>query len=236
MPISDLQLLEIEVEALWTHDRDGRIRHVNEPGGELGPRFFFGRTAEGNLWRMRYDLFPDTIQKLEALAAEEPVHSDFRAAPRNLAAMLAVLREDQEIPSVYFGPTYRFPDELPRAGDTTTIMQPNLHVLSGMGPDWDDVAAHFEARQPIVAVLEEGFAVSVCFSSRLTDRAAEAGVETLEAFRGRGYGGRVVAQWARAVRASTRIPFYSTSWDNTASQGLARSLGLIQYGSELSLL
>ncbi len=60
-------------------------------------------------------------------------------------------------------------------------------------------------------------------------------METLEEFRGRGYAAAVVAAWARAVRASGRIPFYSTSWDNIASQAVARSLGLIQYGSELSL-
>ncbi len=235
MSITDLQLLEIDVEALFTHDPDGRIRQVNEPGGGPAPRFFFARTAGGNLWRVRYDLFPDTIRKLEALAAEEPVHSDFRAEPHNIEAIMAVLREDQEIESVFFGPNYRFPDELPTPTNTTTLTRSNLHVLSGMGPDWDDLAPHFEARQPIVVVLEQGVAVSVCFSSRLTDRAAEAGVETLEEFRGRGYAAAVVAAWARAVRASGRIPFYSTSWDNIASQAVARSLGLIQYGSELSL-
>ena len=44
----------------------------------------------------------------------------------------------------------------------------------------------------------------------------------------------VVAAWAAAVRASGRLPLYSTSWDNVASQGVARKLGLVLYGADLS--
>ena len=74
-----------------------------------------------------------------------------------------------------------------------------------------------------------------CYSARLTGRAAEAGVETLETHRGRGYAPAVVAAWAHAVRETGRIPFYSTSWDNLASQAVARKLGLVQYATDLSI-
>jgi hypothetical protein len=37
------------------------------------------------------------------------------------------------------------------------------------------------------------------------------------------------------VRELGRMPLYSTSWDNTASRALARSLGLVQYGATLQL-
>ena len=75
-------------------------------------------------------------------------------------------------------------------------------------------------------------------TARLTDRAAEAGVETLEPYRGHGYAAVVAAGcagWAHAIRATGRIPLYSTSWDNLASQGVARRLRLVQYGTDLSL-
>ena len=39
-----------------------------------------------------------------------------------------------------------------------------------------------------------------------------------------------------AVRAEHLLPLYSTSWDNLASQGLARSLGFALYGEDLSVL
>jgi predicted GNAT family acetyltransferase len=58
---------------------------------------------------------------------------------------------------------------------------------------------------------------------------------TLEEFRGRGYAPAVVAAWAHAVREAGRIPLYSTTWDNLASRAVARKLGLIVYGSNLSL-
>ena len=45
----------------------------------------------------------------------------------------------------------------------------------------------------------------------------------------------VVAAWAHAIRAEGRTPLYSTSWDNAASQGVARKLGLVIYGTDFSL-
>ena len=73
MSMSDLQLLQIQVEALFTHDARGRIRDVNEPGGARAPRFFFGRSREGNIWRCRDDLVDVTGRTLDELASEEPV-------------------------------------------------------------------------------------------------------------------------------------------------------------------
>jgi predicted GNAT family acetyltransferase len=68
---------------------------------------------------------------------------------------------------------------------------------------------------------------------RRTRAAHDAGVETAAAFRGRGYARLVVAAWARAVRDLDCVPFYSTSWQNDASRGVARALGLVLFGSDL---
>ena len=243
MRISDLHLLEIQADALFTHDSRGRIGYVNEPDGDRAPRFFFGRTKEGNLWRFRDDLTDDTVRQLDRLAADEPVDDDLRAEPRNLGAFLEVLRADRADPSTYAGPAFRFPDELPplpASANVTRLTRENSHVLQGLGWDLDastleNSAQEFEARGPFMVVIVDGAAVSACFCARLTTRAAEAGVETAEASRGRGYAPAVVAAWAHAVRAMGRIPLYSTSWDNLASQTVARKLGLVQYGTDLSL-
>ena len=52
-----------------------------------------------------------------------------------------------------------------------------------------------------------------------------AGVETHLDFRRRGHAADAVAGWAFAVRALGAAPFYSTSWDNLASQAVAARLG-----------
>jgi predicted GNAT family acetyltransferase len=87
-----------------------------------------------------------------------------------------------------------------------------------------------------MAIVEHGYPVSVCFSARRSRVAAEAGVETAAGFRGRGFGSRVTAAWALVVRASGRIPLYSTDWSNEPSLALARELGLVAYAADWSVV
>ena len=92
------------------------------------------------------------------------------------------------------------------------------------------MASELNSSHPYLAIIADSQMVSICQSVRLSSRAHEAGVDTLVGYRRRGYATSVVAAWALAVRASNRIPLYSTSWDNMASQGVAQRLGLVQYG------
>ena len=77
--------------------------------------------------------------------------------------------------------------------------------------------------------------MSIAVSARWGDHAAEAGVETAEAYPGQKLAPRVVAAWARAVADRGCIPLYSTSWDNEISRAVARKLGLTLCAVEWAL-
>src|SRR5262249_32209759 len=143
-----------------------------------------------------------------------------------------LLQAHGEIRAIYRGPAYVFPEKLVWPDNVVAISQANAHLLPA---DYADVSGAIEKYSPCVAIVEDGKAVSISHSSRLTRRVAEAGLETLAPYRGRGYAIQVTTAWAIAVRESGRLPLYSTQWENTASQGVARRLGLRLYAEDLHI-
>ena len=233
---SDWDLMQIQVSALYRHDDRQRLLAVNEPGDPRPddpppPRLFLGRTWEGHLWRFRHDLPESSIVELDAVLRTEPVATDLSQLPRCLPALQATLARDSPLAGMWSGPAWRFPDEIPASE----------HIVINVTPENEDLVRpvllddDLPWRLPCLALVVDGRLASLCFSSRNTPIAAEAGVDTLEEFRGRGYAQAVVAAWARAVRAEGRIPLYSTSWDNLASRSVARKLGLVLYGADFSI-
>jgi hypothetical protein len=233
--LTDLELLDIQIDNLFTHDAAGRIVAINEPDGDPAPRFFFGRTGEGNTWRIRHDVPESIAWRLEEAAASEPVPDDFRKSPVNLDPILEALRLDREPAIGHHGPAFRFPGEIPVLDGASRITRTSVPLLGRMVRDLKQLERDFAQVEPWTAVVVDGFAVATCFSSMRSDRAAEARVDTLNEYRGRGYAPAVVAAWARAVRDSGRIPCYGTTWDNIASQAVARKLGLIMYAEGLGI-
>jgi hypothetical protein len=235
MTISNFDLLQLQAETLFTHSPAGRIIENNRPMGGPAARLFLGRTREGNLWRIRDDVPEDVAQRLEELAAAEPVRDDLEAPPVHLDAMLEALQGDPAPEVMDTGPAYRFPGEVAEPTGIIRITRANLDLLRPMVPDWDDLERDFERGEPSLAIVVDGAAVSTSFTSFQSARAMEVGVSTREEWRGRGYAPALVAAWARAVRESGRIPLYSTDWDNLASRAVARKLHMVMYGSDLSI-
>lgn len=223
--------LDLHVRALFVHDDRGRIVTRNALDGGPAPRFFLGRTPDGNRWRVRDDVPDDLAAGLEALSAEEPVAADLREPPRHDVRYRDLLAGHAPVDEVWAGPAYRFPATLPPAAVTVVrLTRENAGILRGSGLEpWVEDIGHGE---PLVALVRDGRAVSVCGSVRVTREAHEAGVETSAAARGRGYAGAVVNAWAHAVRNAGAEPLYSTSWENTASQDVAGKLGLIPYAAD----
>lgn len=227
--VSDRQLMKIQVEVLFTQDENGYLQHINEPVNvpEPAPRFFFGHTNEGLICRFRHDLPDNVVAQLKEVAAAEPMPVNSQKIPRNRRQFEDILQSHAPIERVWIGPAYHFPEHITRPTNVVRLSCENAGLLK---EDFTEMVSELNSSQPYLAVIEDSQAVAICRSVRVSSHAHEAGVDTLVDHRRRGYATSVVAAWALAVRTLNRIPLYSTSWDNIASQSVARRLGLVQYG------
>jgi hypothetical protein len=230
--LSDLELIQLQAEALFVHDTNGRLLRINETDNDNPPpRLFLSRTKSGNLCRTRYDLPPDLAAELEHLAASEPIISDHAQEPRYLAEYIELLKPHHPVTKIDSGPSYYVP-ESDQSHTAVPITSENIN-LTRTYFSW--LLTTLADYAPVMAAVVDGNAAAVCFCSRRTPQVAEAGIYTEELFRGHGYATQTAIGWAAAVRSTGRQPLYSTSWTNHASQAIARKLGGVMYGSDYSI-
>ncbi len=219
--------VKIQLETLFVLDRAGRILSTREPQATPGPLFILIRSKVDCTWAIRKDVPDFMAAELNHLAREEPPLSDLRAAPVHADRYTSLLAGQ-----ISSGPAFTFPEVIPQPVDVVLVEDEQLlnRHFSGWIP-----GEIRRGRAPVMAVMDHGFPVSICFCARRSHVAAEAGVETAAGFRGRGFGLRVTAAWEQAVRALGLIPSYSTDWSNEASLALARKLGLAVYAVDWSI-
>ena len=216
----------LQLETLYLLDSDGRICGTRELVRVRVRLFSLIRGTGSCAWAVRADVATDVADELAELAREEPPVSDFRQAPVHVERYVSLVKG-----RIDSGPSFVFPEAI--AGPPGTVCVDDVALLDHRFSGWQ--ASEIPECAPIVGVVENGQAVSVCFCARRSDVAAKRGWETAVELRGRGMGPRVTAAWAVAVRASGRIPLYSTSWSNEASMAVARKLGLVAYASTWSV-
>jgi GNAT superfamily N-acetyltransferase len=169
------------------------------------------------------------VKQLEGLCANEPSLRDFQQKPQHFEAYMNLLQGEQ----FTMGPCFLVPAEAASSSQVVSITRENgMEFLRG---SFEWLIEEIDYAQPCVAFICENRAVSICRSVRITSRAHEAGLETLDEFRGRGYAAAVVAGWAMEVRKMGGIPLYSTFWGNLASQSVARKLALSFYGANFTV-
>ena len=230
---------DLHIKTCFVLDDNGRIVSTREPGAKRGPLFTIVKSQEACVWAIRSDVPPAVASELDRLARDEPPVLDLRQAPvqshRYISLLIGrIAAKERTVKKTVEsdGPAFVFPDELIQSPDVVVVEDEQLLNRNFKG--W--IPGEIEAgRAPVMAVVEDGYPVSVCFCARRSETAAEAGVETAEAYRGRGFGPRVTAAWAHAVRSSGRIPLYSTSWSNKASLAVAQKLNLVAYSSSWTL-
>ena len=236
--ISNDELMQQHLQALYHHDETLRLTAINDWRGGVAPRFFLGRTDRGNLWRFRNDLSGEICDALDTLCRVEPAATSEQ--PAQAAAFHRILLAQAHTAQIWRGPAYWFPYEAAPigtpvgapAGQVGPIDEQQAYLLKGGLSDW---IPDIPYQQPFVAVIVAGQAVSVCSSVRITANAHEAGVETLATHRRRGYAVAAVSTWAHLVQQQGALALYSTSFDNVGSQSVAARLGLSRYGVDFHI-
>jgi hypothetical protein len=217
----------LQLETLFVLDEHGRILSTRQPRPSPGPAFMLIRGTTDVAWAVRNDVADEIADELDDLARQEPVSADWQRPPIHARRYQAALHG-----RVAWGPAFEFPEFVATPGGVVAVHDEALLQRHFSG--W--VAGEIEAgASPVMAVLVDGHAVSVCCCARPSIVAAEAGLETAPAFRGRGYAAQVTLAWAAAVRSSGRTPLYSTSWTNASSLAVARKLGLRIYATNWSI-
>lgn len=204
-----------------------------DPRGRLqsgAPHLHLLRAGETLVCRTHADLpdaLAETLQRLALRPRGRPSawsgeYADYAEALRGFAPLGVI----------HAGSLYAFPADLAPEPQAVAVTPANAEVLRGGLDEWlPDVAAGL----PMTAMVEGGRAVAICASVNASPRVHCAGVETLPGHRGRGLAARATWAWAAAVRALGAEPFYATTFDNLASQSVARRLGLAAVGSEFSI-
>jgi GNAT acetyltransferase len=205
-----------------------RLSATPELNARPAPLFMLTRGTANVAWGVRNDVPAEIAGQLDRLAGDEPPVTDFHAPPLHADTYQSLVGGQ-----ISSGPAFGFPDEIAQPTDIALVDR--LDLLERNFRGW--LAEEISWCSPIVAVMDGGFPVSVCFcATKNSAPAVEAGVETAAAFRGRGLAPRVTAAWACAIRSSGRVPLYSTSWTNAGSRAVARKLGLFQYACDWSLV
>jgi hypothetical protein len=227
---TDFALAQQRVDALFTRDSQGDLLTLNElepvPPPTPAPRIYLGVTAGGIVRAYRPDVPAAHRVAIDQLCMDVAPPADSR--DELLSALRAVLPAHSPSSSweISSGPAFVFPGVMRLSADALAIEPGHAELLAKHFPF---TATWLSERWPCYAVVVDGRAVSICYSARRTAVVAEAGVDTAEAFRGRGYAALVTAAWADAIRVAGITPVYSTSDENLASRAVARKLGLREF-------
>lgn len=173
-----LRLMGMHVEALFAHDAFHRITHVNVPGGKLAPRIFIGRTSEGIVRRYRDDVPDDLVAALESLCTAESlfIAKNLSDTPTKLPDYVddyvALLDAHTPITQIWSGPAWWLSPDAGTDKQSLGITPDNADLLRGSMDDW---VGDVPDMQPMKAIIEDGKAVSLCATVRITDKACEPG-------------------------------------------------------------
>jgi hypothetical protein len=220
-------LLQLELETLWITDDDGRVVRARTPEYRPAPALTVAQGHGELVWAAGRTVDAPAFDEIADVFGHE--HSETQAAigwrPTSCDRLLDLLgahvsgREER-------GPAFVLTDTPePASGiDCWTSEHIDSDNLRGRMREEDRCSLV----SPWAVAVIDGSVAAVCETARSALTSVEAGVWTYEPFRRRGFGAAAVAAWTNLV--TERTVFYSTTFDNVASQRIAHSLGFRPIG------
>ncbi len=176
-PATELDRLRQHADVLFRTDASGSLTALNEDGDDVAPRVFLARGRTTHLISFRDDVPAATAAACRAIAVGLLPWSSEPSIPSLFEPLRTAVGSDAPVTFENRGPAFRFGEPVRLALDADALL------IDG----------------PVAGVVQDGWVVAACYSARKTRSAFEAGVDTEEAYRGRGYAPLVVAAWKDAV-------------------------------------
>ncbi len=216
---TDLDLLRLEMDTLWGPDVYGRPLRKH-------PLVAIAIATEGMAVRWGPTV-PNDLREMDTLEIGSPIQAHLD----RFRERLGPTRESG-------GPSYVFGGEEPSSSShrVVTSESESASMLATLRPEvWGDPQEWADLLVgdfgPWAIGVAENRVTAVCYTPVGSRSAAEAGVWTHPEARGRGWATSVTAAWARAAGPRFDTLFYSTGFENAASQGVARKLRLRPIGT-----
>jgi hypothetical protein len=221
-----IRMLELEIATLWVRDGGGLLVCERTSSAVRAPLVVVAETEHSRSVHLGVGLLeglrPAVLAALDA-APPPPVCR----SPAALDGALDLVRSQLGYGTIVGGPSWMFGHSVPpprRIGAAVRVVEPSEEGMLAEALELEDASC------PCAVIIRDGMVASRCVSARLTEDAAEAGVWTANAYRGRGYAAAVTAEWGRLIARCGKVAFYSAESANRASHAVARSLGLVHLG------
>jgi hypothetical protein len=114
--------------------------------------------------------------------------------------------------------------EAPPPGIPTRLLDP-ADALDHVEPELRDEIEHARARTPVVVACADALPVAFCYAGSETETLWDVSIDTVDAFRRRGFAAAAFLDLAGRLRAKGKAPVWGALDSNQASLRLAARLG-----------
>ncbi len=221
-----------------------RIKSENDPDLSPAPMLYMSGCEEGWIGYVREDVEDIVARAFDELILREPPVRSPGASPRFAYDYREIVGATAPLTAHNHGPIHRLPrgTSWPSEANIVCHGTPEGHALrtrivrDGMPREMIEAGftdlSHFW--EPWCVALAGDAIAAIAFAARKSLLAADVGVYTIEAWRGRGLAAAVTAAWSTLLPRQPAL-FYSTHRDNAASRRVIAKLALPFVGESFTL-